>query len=671
MPRQEWFLIFLIAGTATALAPMPRQTMEESLKGALDTITRKQRSLDTNSQEYYNDLRSFKYHGDPDRKFDRERQGDREIDEEDEEIEFLPNESGQLETVGNGFQDLNNKLLERALINYLESIPQEEEPVTSLFRERERGSNRKRGAERLYNWQHINNIPFAKLLQLVQEGTPYNLGDTDDETYMDARQMLYENVSPMSWGELLNKETLARDQDRETDENEDSDRDQDPNSLYLSLAERRNVNGRYPIGRDMRTYRSMAKRYPVAKRSPKPLSTKKEVTDPKVAQDLGALFGTQSSDNLNHTHSHDHSHDHVHEHDHNHDHSHDHEQRKQDSSSEAPKVTPSPKGQKENVTKLGKSKSIEVRKKSVDWSQYFGIDRRKKKATFTAGQGTQNQDDEWMLQRYYENMGENLKQSDREYEKENSERKDYQLKQMDLALKNIEDQIVEEALKYADSDDEKVKDRVMTRLAAAYAFEKMRKALSNLKNNVAARIEAQKAAHVQGNQTSNFRENSNLGKSNDKRNSNNIIDSEGIDESRICPELEAIEKRCKTADNLAGDESQMLYRPCIMLQICKACVQDGLEEECLGNYAMEAGKICDAQEAREGQKGREACASTALMLSQLQPPAAVSVQCRLNGNESCLRRYHYRYWHHYFRYPYGGRRFSDSYDLIDSQQSDR
>ena len=65
-------------------------------------------------------------------------------------------------------------------------------------------------------------------------------------------------------------------------------------------------------------------------------------------------------------------------------------------------MTPPPKGQTENGTKPNKSKSIEVRKKSVDWSQYFGIDRRKKKATFTAGQGTPSQDDEWMLQRYYE-----------------------------------------------------------------------------------------------------------------------------------------------------------------------------------------------------------------------------------------------------------------------------
>lgn len=92
MLRQEWLLILLIAGAATTMIPVPREKMEESLTGALDAITRKQRSLDAASQDYYNDLRSYKYHdSDTDRKFDREQQLEREIDPEDEQIEFLPN----------------------------------------------------------------------------------------------------------------------------------------------------------------------------------------------------------------------------------------------------------------------------------------------------------------------------------------------------------------------------------------------------------------------------------------------------------------------------------------------------------------------------------------------------------------------------------------------------
>lgn len=45
-----------------------------------------------------------------------------------------------------------------------------------------------------------------------------------------------------------------------------------------------------------------------------------------------------------------------------------------------------------------------------------------------------------------------------------------------------------------------------------------------------------------------------------------------MEETRACPELELIERRCRTVDTLGGDESQMLYLPCVMLQICKACV---------------------------------------------------------------------------------------------------
>lgn len=92
MLSQEWILvIFLITGSVTAMVPVPVHHMaDELLRNGPDTVIRKQRSLDTNPQ-YYNDLRSFKYHGgEGERKLDREYQGEREIGEEDEEIEFLP-----------------------------------------------------------------------------------------------------------------------------------------------------------------------------------------------------------------------------------------------------------------------------------------------------------------------------------------------------------------------------------------------------------------------------------------------------------------------------------------------------------------------------------------------------------------------------------------------------
>lgn len=73
----------------------------------------------------------------------------------------------------------------------------------------------------------------------------------------------------------------------------------------------------------------------------------------------------------------------------------------------------------------------------------------------------------------------------------------------------------------------------MGRMAAAYTLEKMRKTLNDLRSNVAARMEAQKIAQAQSNQTSNFRENSSPVKSTDKRNSNSAVEVEG--ESLVTP----------------------------------------------------------------------------------------------------------------------------------------
>ncbi|EZA62754.1 hypothetical protein X777_07570 [Ooceraea biroi] len=684
MASQCWLLPLLILGTsAIALVPAARQSNQESLRSALDAVARKQRFLDeTETPEYYNELHSFKYHGgDADRKFDRD------FDEDDEE--FLNEDNGQPETMGEDIQGLNNKLFERALHDYLEDLPQQEEPVASIFRERElqRSSSRKRGGAG--DRSNLDDKDLARLfVEELQDSNPYSdrsrlLEEMDDDDYLTALQTLYdryragrgnkvyETAGPMSWGELLSKSLPPRGQTKGG--NEEFMHHDQQNLLYPSLAQRRNVNGRYPIGRELGSYRGLAKRYLVAKRSP--TQTKLKTTDPKVAQDLGALFGTQSTDIHNHTHKSDHEHDHKHDdghdhgHDHDHNHEHDHDHGHENSSEALLKVTPSSKDQKENDTKAAKSKFLQVRKKSVDWSQYFGIDRRKKKATFMAGQGTQNQDDEWMLQRYYENMAENFKPKDDE-----NERKD-KLEQMDSKLKYIKDLIIEEALKYANLEDEadlqKVKDKLISRMAAAYSLQKMRKALGDLRDNVAALKEAQKTQKEGQNFTSNFRENNannaNNGagnKVNDKRSdtANNLDDGEFIEEPRSCPELDAIEWRCRTVDNLAGDTSRMLYGHCVKLQICKACAQD--EETllpCLANYAVEAGRVCDALDSRERlpagsrlaaarDEEKQSCANAALLLSQLQPPTAASVQCRVQSpRDSCLRHYYARYEHRYLR----------------------
>nr|XP_050862762.1 uncharacterized protein LOC127069622 [Vespula vulgaris]XP_050862764.1 uncharacterized protein LOC127069622 [Vespula vulgaris] len=682
MLGQGWILMLVSVGI-TALAPAPYETNEESLRSALNAVTRKQISLEPASQEYYNDFRPLKYHRDDvERMFEKGRQGDRVLPEGDEELEFLPNENGQLEMVGDGFQGVNNKLLEKSVIDYLENA-QEQERIPSLFRERERNSNHKRGS--VTENTNIDGRELAKLfLEELQDDYPYAQTETE-ENYLDTpiyekyrtnqENKFYENEGPMSWSELFDKgDLLSGERRKNSEENDFSDKDTEQSVLYFLPTERRNVNARYPLGREIDKYRTLGKRYPVAKRSPKEFQqVKRQIMDPKVAQDLGALFGTTLNTrnytrphNHDHEQNHDHDHDHEHDrdHDHNHDHDHDHNydhghENIRVNTSEAPKVIPISKGQKENVTKINtsKGKDIEVKKKSTDWSQYFGIDRRKKKTTFLARPDTQDQDDEWMLQRYYENMAENLKHPERESESENHERKE-KINQIYAMLNNV------------GMDLEKTKDQIMNRLAAAYSLEKMRKALNEFRNSLAARKEAQKAAYARNNLTQNLRNDESIQKNEKKQTSFNININDALDENKNCPDVEEIERQCKIVDNLTGDNSQMLYLPCVMLQICKACIPNEIDE-CLMNYAIEVRKVCNNQNEKGALTENEFCVTTALNLMQLQPSVATSLQCRIN-KESCLHRYYYRYRHRYLRHPQHVNYLShESYDSPISQLSER
>jgi len=83
----------------------------------------------------------------------------------------------------------------------------------------------------------------------------------------------------MSWGELLSKSLSPRSQ---TKDGNDDFVHQSQNILYPTLAQRRNVNGRYPIGSELDNYRRLAKRYSIAKRSSS--QSKLKTTDPKVME---------------------------------------------------------------------------------------------------------------------------------------------------------------------------------------------------------------------------------------------------------------------------------------------------------------------------------------------------------------------------------------------------
>lgn len=255
------------------------------------------------------------------------------------------------------------------------------------------------------------------------------------------------------------------------------------------------------------------KRFPVSKRSsnyyPTPInnadfthqqkrSPKKEEaikTDPKVEKELSNIFGATSAKTENK-----------------------HEK----------KTTPKPKLLKnatESAIKSNKYKNtkpantkevasvpsntepLQIKKKSIDWSDYFGLDRRKK---------NDDLDNEWLMERYHKAMAMTTKRSteyplqhfhnhdqdkkekvpeqfEDKVKKENPKSEEARIREMDEKLKSIEDSIVEDALKYTGAHEgaidskeiQEVKDRVISRLAAAYSLEKMRRALGEYKMSIA------------------------------------------------------------------------------------------------------------------------------------------------------------------------------------------
>lgn len=173
---------------------------------------------------------------------------------------------------------------------------------------------------------------------------------------------------------------------------------------------------------------------------------------------------------------------------------------------------------KEVAPPVSKSQPLAIKKKSIDWSDYFGLDRRKK--------SEENLDNEWLMERYHKAMAitskrsaeyplqhfrnhdqESKKKSQEIYEvKKDAKSEEAKIREMDEKLKSIEDSIVDDALKYTGAHEgttdskeiQEVKDRVISRLAAAYSLEKMRRALGEYKMNIAKERNRLKQSEQEG-----------------------------------------------------------------------------------------------------------------------------------------------------------------------------
>lgn len=170
------------------------------------------------------------------------------------------------------------------------------------------------------------------------------------------------------------------------------------------------------------------------------------------------------------------------------------------------KVTAVNKEQFTPVSATPREKPLQIKKKSVDWSDYFGLDRRKKSSK------PEDLDKEWLIARYHNSIikmsnkkrsadlpmssfrnhdDPRKKSSSGDLEKTLTE--EQKINDMDAKLQVMEDKIVDETLKFTGAHEgetdpkevQEIKDKVISRLAAAYSLEKMRTALGEYKLAVA------------------------------------------------------------------------------------------------------------------------------------------------------------------------------------------
>ncbi|KAK9505832.1 hypothetical protein O3M35_009805 [Rhynocoris fuscipes] len=379
------------------------------------------------------------------------------------------------------------------------------------------------------------------------------------------------------------------------------------------------------------------KRYPITKRSPTmyygpamPLERRKKSeikrTDPKVAAELNNIFDTTTKNKT--------------------------------TSTEAPKTfvssTTTTPGQKEQTIEAASSKPLEVKKKSVNWSDYFGYDRKKKSS-------------DWVVDQYLRSYG---------LDKDGSYDKPKRKEDIDAKMRAMEDLIVDEAIKYTgahegtkDSNEiQEVKDKVMAQLAAAYSLEKMRRALGEFKASIAAQKGSAAPHSMQFTKASDSADqekrvavkkeaaDNDEGKF-DKKNraahrieeddSNQIKQQPSSEEKSVsapnaneenfgeCPVLKEIEMRCKKVTRSAlGEVGNVIFLPlCTLHQICYLCGPE---------LGASSPHTCDATFFNESQTachGNAACLySSRLLLSTLKRYRLYDQECDWRHHQ-CLAQF--------------------------------
>ncbi|XP_049787714.1 uncharacterized protein LOC126191042 [Schistocerca cancellata] len=374
---------------------------------------------------------------------------------------------------------------------------------------------------------------------------------------------------------------------------------------------------------------------------------------------------------------------------------------------------------------------LEIKKKSIDWSDYFGIDRRRKKTapeTVETKDGDGNMiDDNWLLNQYYrtlamvsnplkkrmashghanspnnnDNKRDTGKQqaystdifsrsSQREATKKSlNTKEDTSIDDMDTKLRNMEDLIVNEAVKYTGSHEgtqdpkeiQEMKDKIMSRLAAAYSLEKMRLALAEFKSSLQAQMMSKyNPANLKSSLSNdNTQEESKMkrvavkkekaedDKHNDdgdkKKKRNGIkndaeeetsgefldgpVDVEPMSEGYMgrssddyetgCPVLDQILQKCRSIGYASEDHNQVFLSLCSLHQICNICgpeVGAPSSSACDLMFITEADSICEEEIKCQRMSHR-----ILTLLHRGHPMGITGISTDHCSNESCLAQY--------------------------------
>lgn len=347
------------------------------------------------------------------------------------------------------------------------------------------------------------------------------------------------------------------------------------------------------------------------------------------------------------------------------------------------KVTAVNKEQFTPVSATPREKPLQIKKKSVDWSDYFGLDRRKKSSK------PEDLDKEWLIARYHNSIikmsnkkrsadlpmssfrnhdDPRKKSSSGDLEKTLTE--EQKINDMDAKLQVMEDKIVDETLKFTGAHEgetdpkevQEIKDKVISRLAAAYSLEKMRTALGEYKLAVAKERERLKNRRPSVDDDDLFSEEKRTAiprkhvidkdREDNPEGDNNIKCSEGNEDcheqnyktpneiienhygTEVCPPIERV---CNEGALLVGEYGPVFKTACHMHEMCLICSNNSWfppTRQCHSLFVAKAFDLCKGD--HECQKVAQRSVRYLLNVSRAlhtEDPSAIN-DCEMSCSET-------------------------------------